>query len=110
MTESIDLGNFRSEGTRVFSGRERGESVRTALNLDAEDENPATVVVVIPEDTYSINTSFFLGLFGRSVRRLGSRDAFFGRYSFRCRPEILDDIEMAVQDALKDSEALEGTS
>jgi hypothetical protein len=36
----------------------------------------------LPKEAYTISSSFFLGLFGQSVVRAGSRDAFLKRFEF----------------------------
>lgn len=62
--------DFKDLGMPVFTGRPRGQEARKRLKLDsvtAED----TVDVVIPEGVYAMTSSYFLGLFGPSVRELG---------------------------------------
>jgi len=41
------------------------------LGLDSVDTTATLIDVFIPEDTLAVTSSFFLGLFGPSVRRLG---------------------------------------
>ncbi|HXC61841.1 MAG TPA: hypothetical protein VNV63_04125, partial [Nitrospiria bacterium] len=85
----IDLGEARtSKEARVFSGRERGKYWRQYFKLDQLDQDDSTVEVVIPEDILSVNLSFFLSLFGESVRHLGSVD-FKAKYHFVCDPSLL---------------------
>jgi hypothetical protein len=66
----------------VYTGRSRGERLREHLGLDALDETQTPVVVRIPATTYSISSSFFLGLFGPSVVRYGSVASFYAKYQF----------------------------
>jgi hypothetical protein len=103
----IDLGTYRSEGSKVFSGRGRGKVVRDAARLDDCDKSPGKIRVIIPPDTYSVNTSFFLGLFGKSIRHFGNRETFLQKYSFDCQPEIMQDIDTGIDDALKITSPLE---
>ena len=72
----------------VYTGRVRGERLRYELGLDELDASGAAVDVEIPEGTYTISSSFFLGLFGPSVVKAGSKAAFYERYRFRA-PEFL---------------------
>jgi hypothetical protein len=104
----LDLNIYRSADSKVFSGRSRGAAVRQAEQLDSLDTTSEKVVVVIPDDTYSINTSFFLGLFGQSIRAAGSKEAFLARFSFQCPPDLMNDVLSAVDDALKESSSLGG--
>ena len=81
MTETIDLSRFRSGKGRVFAGRDRGSVIRNKVSLESIDEAGNEVTISIPDDVIVVNTSFFLGLFGDSVRRLGASE-FRQRYTF----------------------------
>ena len=81
----IDFSKF---GGPVYSGRAKGELARANLELDAHDVKNCHARVIIPEGTYSVTSSFFLGLFGKSVRHAGSHDEFLKRYNFDT-PEVL---------------------
>lgn len=81
--------DFKSLGGPVYSGRPRGVALRQRLELDTLDEDKSAVVDVnVPDSTYSMTSSFFLGLFGPSVARAGSREAFFGKYHFQAKPVL----------------------
>lgn len=101
----IDLGRYRGKNSRVFSGREEGKRVRHQLGIDKYDSKQQPVTIVIPEDTLSFNTSFFLGMFGNSIRSLGE-EAFRNVYSFECKPIIQKSIEDGITRALKRSQPL----
>lgn len=102
----IDLNNHRTNGSRVFSGRDRGYNLRKKLKLDQIDVNTENVTVLIPEDTISLNSSFFLGLFGESVRNL-QRSGFEQKYTFQCKDVIRKSIEDGIDRALKMSDPLD---
>ena len=68
----IDLDEYRSEGGRVFVGRERGQRCRQKANLDWLDERETAVEIHVPEDTFSVNSSFFLAMFAKSIRKHGA--------------------------------------
>jgi hypothetical protein len=106
-TKTIDLGEARtSQAAKVFSGRERGKYWRQHFGLDRLDHDDDTQVIVsIPEDILSINLSFFLSLFGESVRLLGKED-FSQKYRFKCDPSLLPLIEQGIEQALKKSSVL----
>lgn len=71
-TVTIDLDDYRTPGVRVFAGRDRGNAVRLEVKLEELDMDPDVEVEVhVPEDISSVNTSFFLGLFGDSIRQIG---------------------------------------
>lgn len=78
----VDLKDYRTRDSRVFSGRERGAAVRRSAELDRLDKEPKTLVEVrVPEDIFSVNSSFFLGMFGDSIRALGA-EGFRAKYRF----------------------------
>jgi len=52
-----------------------------------------------------VNISFFLGMFGKSVRSLG-REEFLRHYQFRCDEDLRPLIDLGVDQALKTSNAL----
>lgn len=87
-TKMID---FKTIEGPVYTGRSRGEHLRSELQLDKIDAAGDVVEVDIPEGTYTISSSFFLGLFGPSVVNAGSKDAFYSRYHFKS-PTFLKDV------------------
>lgn len=106
MSNVIDLADYKtSPESKVFSGRPRGEYCRSLLKLDAVDAGPDPIVVQIPRDAYAVNMSFFLGLFGPSVRRLGV-DGFFKHYQFKGSQHILQILPAYAEEALQDEIAL----
>jgi hypothetical protein len=105
-TNTIDLAQVRtSPESRVFSGRERGLAARQKFNLTRVDLEPGKVTILIPQDTYSMNMSFFLGMFGDSVRSLG-REGFNRKYRFESDPVHLQSIVEGINRALKESSVL----
>ena len=101
--QNLDLNDARtSPESRVLSGRDRGVECRKKFNLDRLDASNERVVVTIPRDIYSMNTSFFLGLFGNSVRRFG-KDGFVSKYEFVCDEVHREGIAEGIERALKES-------
>lgn len=100
---TIDFGNI---GGPIYVGRSRGEMARQKYQLNNLDSSDVTVKVIIPPDTYSINSSFFLGMFGDSVKSAGSREAFLAKYSFQCSPLIMESIERDISRALQEKKSL----
>lgn len=101
----IDLGEFSSEQSIVLSGRPKGVNVRKKLELDTHDAATGELLVSIPERIISLNSSFFLGLFSPSVKILGV-EGFEKKYKFKCREELLEDIERGKREALNEANAL----
>ena len=107
MTESKMLTiDFRNLGGPVHSGRSKGELARKVFNLDEMDAQQKSVIVHVPDDTYSVTTSFFLGLFGKSVRQAGSREAFLSRYEFQAPRIFLDTFDTCISRVLQEHHAL----
>lgn len=100
--------DFSKLGGPVYVGRERGNSVRKKFSLDKLDQDPETVSVIVPDNTFSINPSFFLGLFGESIRTLGSREAFLKKYRFKIPKHLQSSIEAYISRALFEKRMLLG--
>src|SRR5271155_4866824 len=84
----INLEEVRIPSNSGFlSGRDSGLSVRNKFNLNRLDKEDNVVKIIIPHEIFSMNTSFFLGLFGDSVRFLGP-DNFRVKYIFDCEEKI----------------------
>lgn len=95
---SVDLSKFNGP---VYAGRARGENARQALKLDAADQSNQIVEVNIPDSTYTVTSSFFLGLFGPSVINAGSREAFVKKFHFKSPSFLADDFEEYISYALE---------
>lgn len=95
----IDLSNH---GGPVYAGRPKGDKVREKYNLQEADQENRKVKIIIPEETYTINSSFFLGLLGNSIRYSGSKEKFLDRYTFLTpdifKPKIHDYITRALHE------------
>lgn len=89
----------------TFSGRPEGEAVREELKLDVLDNSSEPVTITIPNDTTSFNPSFFLGLLFKSVKKMGSVDAFKKRFTFDFSNytdvELLKYVEKDIEDSYR---------
>lgn len=74
--EKYDDGSYK----RVFTSFKHGERIRDSLNFDFLESNSYNTII-IPPKTYSITPSFFEGLFGESIEKLG-RDKFMEKFKF----------------------------
>ncbi|WP_240775000.1 STAS-like domain-containing protein [Pedobacter xixiisoli] len=79
---TIDLEDFRTQGSKVFTGRDRGLDVRERSMIDEIEANNSEVIVIIPDNIYSIIPSFFEELFLNVVIKLG-RDKFLEKFKFK---------------------------
>ncbi len=101
---SIDLSHFADKPTRVYAGRDWGKAARQQARLDELDGQDVVVEVRVPPDVYSVNSSFFLAMFGPSIRALGE-EAFRARYQFVGR-DIGTTIEDGIYDATRGPQGL----
>lgn len=99
----IDLQTF-TDGGRILnlSGKEKGEDARQYFNVDEMDAADTEVVVLVPKELDGISSSFFLGLFSKSVQACGSPDKFFRRYKFDASSSILRQVKNGVKHSLMD--------
>ncbi len=82
----IHLEDYRVKGSdgsiaKVFTGRDRGEDVRKASKIDEIERNYNEVFIIVPDNIYSINPSFFEELFINVVSKLG-REKFIEKFKF----------------------------
>ena len=93
--------NFSRLGGPTYIGRPNGQLAREKLNLDElEDKEGAEFLIDIPEDTFNINSSYFLGLFGDSVRKAGTRELFLSKFKFETHGKTYKVIERGIKRAL----------
>ena len=96
-TINIDLSNYKSSKSSIFTGRPQGEDVRKKLNLDKYDNSNDCVVFEIPDNTISFNPSFYLGLLFDSYKKL-KLDEFEKKYSFKIKSNNEDILRVLNKD------------
>ena len=98
--------NLGIHGGPVYAGRPKGEKVRNKYNLTDADNHDTTVKIIIPDETYTVNSSFFLGLLGESVRHAGSKEAFLEKFTFTTPDIFLSKINDYIARALHEKKPL----
>lgn len=113
MNNEINLDDYRSRDkvnkivSKVFTGRDRGVVVREKSKIDELENDYENVRIVIPEDIYSINPSFFEELFYNVVKKIG-KDEFFQRFEIEYQGyDFSDKLTEAIERILRDRNALE---
>lgn len=104
---TIDLQNYRTPGSRVFTGRDRGIDVRKKSDIDNLETQSDEISIIIPEDLGSINPSFLEEFLFNVVVKLKS-DGFFKKFRFinNGRYKIDTDLQEAVERILREETAL----
>jgi hypothetical protein len=92
--------DFSRLGGPVYVGRANGAQARQRLKIDALDAENGAVRVLIPDQTYAVNSSFFLGMFGPSLVRFDSREAFLSHYEFQGPEHVLETLKLVIDRAL----------
>ena len=68
--EVINLEIFRTPGSKVFTGRDRGIEVRNQSKIDEiESTTDDAITIIIPEDIRSINPSFLEEFLSKVVKK-----------------------------------------
>jgi hypothetical protein len=103
----INLQDYRTPGSRVFTGRDRGIDVRKASAIDLLEAQSDEVIIKIPEDIGSINPSFLEEFLYNVVNKLHA-DEFFRKFKFENngRYKIHNDLQEAVERILREETAL----
>lgn len=70
----LDLADYQSDGAKIFAGRPRGSAVRNAAQIASFSDSKDDLEVRVPDGTYAVTSSFFLSLFGQTIRDLGAEE------------------------------------
>ena len=99
--------DFSKLGGPVYIGRPKGKAAREKYKLDVVDRSNDLVKVIIPDNTFSINSSFFLGFFGNSIRHKKSKENFLAQFEFITKNKaVQDDINDFIGRALREKKPL----
>lgn len=99
---TIDIGKY---GGPIFLGRTEGAVMRDKFSLDECDDSDVEVAVIFPPTTKGIGSSFFLAMFGPSIRKAGSKAQFLEKYKFSGPEFLIDDlVPSSIERSLFDSD------
>lgn len=103
----IEMNIFYSNPqTPVLSGREYGKVCRQKMKLDSIEDKNDKISIVFDDSLFSLNTSFFLGFFGKSITKHG-KQGFLEKYEFLGAHDIVSNvIEQGIETALNDKSSL----
>ena len=107
--DRLDISVINGKKYRVLSGVYLGKEARKYFNLDLLDSQSNVVTIVVPDDVFSVNSSFFSGLFQSSIKKLGEKK-FRERYLFDCDSIIKLNIENGILNITKTYDLLGGQS
>jgi len=98
MDRVIDLSAMTGGGTvTVISGKDRGIEARAHFHVAELDANGAPIEVRVPQNVRAVTPSFVLGMFGPSISKAGSPDAFFSKFHFDAKPHVMHQIRRGVR-------------
>lgn len=103
---TIDLKHY-IQNKKVLSGRENGVNLRKKLEIDKKENENDEIKIIIPQDVFALNSSYFLGWLGKSVRDLG-KENFEKKYKFECNEIVKLNIEDGINDALNNIDVFGG--
>ena len=92
MNKVVDLSVYKKDEEMIFTNRDKGIRARKELKLEELEKEDGCIEVLLPNELWSINPSFFGGMFERSIKEL--RDAFWEKYVFLFvnRDELTDEL------------------
>ena len=103
---TIDLKHY-IQNKKVLSGRENGVNLRKKLEIDKKENENDEIKIIIPQDVFALNSSYFLGWLGKSVRDLG-KENFERKNKFECNEIVKLNIEDGINDALNNIDVFGG--
>lgn len=103
---TIDLKQY-IQNRKVLSGRDNGVNLRYKLDIERIEKEHNEIKIIIPNDVYALNSSFFLGWLGKNVKKLG-KESFEKKYIFECNDIVRLNIEDGINDALNNIDVFGG--
>lgn len=97
MAKDIKLGQFKRSEEKIFTDRDNGIDARKKLNLDNLEDSEDKIIVLLPSDVWTINPSFFGGLFEQSIKKYHVN--FWDKYVFlyNDKSEISDSVKASLE-------------
>lgn len=89
-----------SKGIFAISGRELGYKQRKHFKIDKIEDDYDKIEIIIDEKILFMSSSFFLGMFGESVRKCGTKEKFKEKFIFKANSQLDNNIEDGINDAL----------
>ena len=104
---TINLQDFRTPGSKVFTGRDRGVEVRNKSKIDTVINEYDEISIAIPEDIRSINPSFLEEFLLTVVTKLGEV-GFNNKFKIinPGRYQVKEDLYEAIERILREENAL----
>jgi len=104
---TINLQDFRTPGSKVFTGRDRGAQVRKDSKIDTVANQNESVTIAIPIDIRSINPSFLEEFLVNVVSTL-KREGFYQKFHIDNpgQYKIDEDLRDAIDRILRQKNAL----
>lgn len=81
----INLNRLNKE---LFVGFDFGQNARKYFNLDSLDNQLNLIDIIIPEETYSISSSFVRGFLEESILKFDNKEQFYKKFNFKCKREF----------------------
>jgi len=108
MKATINLEQYRTAGSKVFIGRDRGRDIRIKSKLDELIDNEGTIEIIVPEEVMSVNPSFLEEFLFNAVKKLG-KERFNEKVIFKngsTRYDVKSDVDEAIDRILRSNNAL----
>jgi hypothetical protein len=86
------------EPHRVLAGPDWGAKVRQQVGLDSHDLSDETVILEIPDEVISLNSSFLRGFIRPSIMKLGAQ-GFEDKYTFK-GPDFSEEVQDEIRRTL----------
>lgn len=94
-------------GILIYTGRSRGREDRKRFGLAQRDKLEEVTEIVVPNQVYTMTSSYFLSLLGESIRYLG-REVFLERYRITAPDHVTRKIDDWIARALREKQGLFG--
>jgi len=97
MTHKLDLSTY---GALIFTGRPNGERVREKLHVEEYSSSEEDFLVIVPDETKTLNSSFLLGFLGDEIVKCKTKESFLDKFKFKMPPRFYKQLDTAIRRAL----------
>lgn len=103
---TINLQDYITQGSKVFSGRDRGKYVRNESKIDELILSHDLITIIVPEVVRTINPSFLEEFLMNIVKKFGLK--IYDRIKFDTlgQYQIKEDLEEAVDSLLREQNGI----
>lgn len=105
---AINHNMEHKEDIRCLIGEPRGKDQYENLEIDKLEKTYDVITITIPKSIINMSNSFFLGMFGDTIRKYKTRQNFLNKFHFVANDLMMSIINNGINDALNEVDLIGG--